>query len=407
MVEHKFSDGDISRGYRQNDPNAWHYLVRSYTPPVYRIAIRMLRKKQDAEAANQEVFIRVNRSINSHDPTRPLDPWLPKSLIMSASNGYPGEAGQQSGKTITSDNNRKGGIMKKAFIITVACICSFSVLFVANENLTADPGGVQKVELIKLWETKTDLKVPESVLYNPSEDILYISNINGKPTEKNGKGFISKVSLSGEILVLKWATGLNAPKGSGIYRDSLYVTDIDELVEIDLRTGKILSKYPAVGAGFLNDVTIDKDGNVYVSDMSSQNSVLYKLVQKKMTVWLKGPEVSRPNGLYVEKNKLILGNSGDGSLKEIDLETQKISIIAKIGSGIDGVRSDGKGNYFISDWGGKTSYVTSSGQVTVLMDTTDQKINSADIEYIESKQLLLIPTFFNNRVVAYKVGESK
>ena len=294
--------------------------------------------------------------------------------------------------------------MKKTFIITVVCICSFSVLFFANKNLTADPGGFQKLKLMKLWETKTDLKVPESVLYNPSEDILYVSNINGKPTEKNGKGFISKVSLSGEILVLKWAIGLNAPKGSGIYGGSLYVTDIDELIEIDLKTGKILSKYPAVGAGFLNDVTIDKDGNVYVSDMSSQNSVLYKLVQKKMTVWLKGPEVSRPNGLYVEKNKLILGNSGDGSLKEIDLDTQKISIIAKIGSGIDGVQSDGKGNYFISDWRGKTSYVTSSGQVTVLLDTTDQKINSADIEYIESKQLLLIPTFFDNRVVAYKVG---
>jgi len=293
--------------------------------------------------------------------------------------------------------------MKKTFIITIACICSFSVLFVGNENLTADPGGLQKLKLMKLWETKTDLRVPESVLYNPSEDILYVSNINGKPTEKNGKGFISKVSLNGEILVLKWVTGLNAPKGSGIYRGSLYVTDIDELVEIDLKTGKILSKYPAVGAGFLNDVTIDKNGNVYVSDMSSQNSVLYKLVQKKMTVWLKGPEVSQPNGLYVEKNKLILGNSGDGTLKEIDLDTQKINIIAKIGSGIDGVQSDGKGNYFISDWSGKTSYVSSSGQVTVLMDTTDQKINSADIEYIESKKILLIPTFFDNRVVAYKV----
>jgi len=293
--------------------------------------------------------------------------------------------------------------MKKTFIITIACICSFSVLFVGNENLMADPGGLQKFKLMKLWETKTDLRVPESVLYSPPEDILYVSNINGKPTEKNGKGFISKVSLSGEILVLKWVTGLNAPKGSGIYRGSLYVTDIDELVEIDLKTGKILSKYPAVGAGFLNDVTIDKNGNVYVSDMSSQNSVLYKLVQKKMTVWLKGPEVSQPNGLYVEKNKLILGNSGDGTLKEIDLDTQKINIIAKIGSGIDGVQSDGKGNYFISDWSGKTSYVSSSGQVTVLMDTTDQKINSADIEYIESKKILLIPTFFDNRVVAYKV----
>ena len=78
MVEHKLNDGDISRGGRQNDPNAWRYLVRSYTPLVYRVAIRMLRNKQDAEDASQEVFMRVNRSINSHDPTRPLAPWLTK-----------------------------------------------------------------------------------------------------------------------------------------------------------------------------------------------------------------------------------------------------------------------------------------------------------------------------------------
>jgi hypothetical protein len=43
--------------------------------------------------------------------------------------------------------------------------------------------------------------------------------------------------------------------------------------------------------------------------------------------------------------------------------------------------------------------------VTVLIDTTNQKINSADIEYIEGKQILLIPTFFDNRVVAYQVEE--
>ena len=78
MVEHKLNDGDISRGCRQNDPNAWRYLIRLYSPLVYRIAARMLRSQQDAEDASQEVFMRVHRSINSHDPTRPLAPWLTK-----------------------------------------------------------------------------------------------------------------------------------------------------------------------------------------------------------------------------------------------------------------------------------------------------------------------------------------
>ena len=41
-----------------------------------------------------------------------------------------------------------------------------------------------------------------------------------------------------------------------------------------------------------------------------------------------------------------------------------------------------------------------------LLDTKDQKINAADIGYIESQELLLVPTFFDNRVVAYKVSQA-
>jgi RNA polymerase sigma-70 factor (ECF subfamily) len=36
----------------------------------------MLRDRQEAEDASQEVFLQVSRSITSHDPTRPLSPWL-------------------------------------------------------------------------------------------------------------------------------------------------------------------------------------------------------------------------------------------------------------------------------------------------------------------------------------------
>lgn len=78
MVDQTLNDGEISRGCRQNNPNAWRYLVRAYTPLVYRVAIRMLRDNEDAEDASQEVFMRVHRSIHSHDPTRSLAPWLTK-----------------------------------------------------------------------------------------------------------------------------------------------------------------------------------------------------------------------------------------------------------------------------------------------------------------------------------------
>jgi len=296
--------------------------------------------------------------------------------------------------------------MKKIFLtglIVVSCVSILAVSGLHNVKASDVGGGTYKV--VKQWQTKKGLRVPESVLYNESGNILYVSNINGRPTEKNGQGFISKVSLDGKIEILKWATGLHAPKGSAIYKNKLYVSDIDHLVEIDVKTGNIQAKYPAAGAKFLNDVVTDASGNVYVTDMSSENSVIYTMRHGTMAVWMKGAEISRPNGLDIEGKSLLVGNSGDGSLKAINLADKKIITIARVGSGIDGLRSDGKGNYFISDWRGKTSLVTASGQIIVLIDTTALKINSADLEYVKNKNLLLIPTFFANRVVAYTVKE--
>ncbi len=271
-------------------------------------------------------------------------------------------------------------------------------------------GGQQKSESISLetlrlkltqkWATAQDLKVPESVLYDDVRDILYISNINGSPLEKNGKGFISKVTLTGEIENLEWVTGLNAPKGSGIWQNKLFVTDIDELVEINIETGEIINKCPNENSVFLNDITVDDSGNVYVSDMSAENSVIYKFTDGKLEIWLQDEQIAQPNGLFFEKGKLLVG-TGDGYLKSVDLADKLITIIAETGFGIDGVQSDGKGNFLVSDWQGKTAFIRSAGEVKELMNTADSKINSADIEFIPEKNMLLIPTFFDNRVVAY------
>ena len=222
--------------------------------------------------------------------------------------------------------------MKKKSLVLLVFVSLFSILvFSAGQSSRAGDVGGGQYRITKQWETEKVLRIPESVLYHESGTILYVSNINGRPTHKNGQGFISKVSLDGKIELLKWATGLNAPKGSAIYGNRLYVSDIDQLVEIDLETGKILAKHPAAGAKFLNDVATDASGNVYVTDMSSENSVIYKLSQGNMSVWVKGKEIINPNGLFMEEKRLVVGNSGDGSLKDINLADKKINTRAKVG----------------------------------------------------------------------------
>src|ERR671927_746689 len=157
-------------------------------------------------------------------------------------------------------------------------------------------GQQEQIKTNKVWESLAELKTPESVVYAPRQDTLFVSNIDGKPDQKDQKGFISKVSLSnGSIIELNWITGLNAPKGIAIYNNSkLYVSDITDLVEIDIASGKIIKRFTAPGSSFLNDVVSDNQGNIYVSDTGT--NTIYRLNINardnnisSLQVWLQSP----------------------------------------------------------------------------------------------------------------------
>ena len=75
-------------------------------------------------------------------------------------------------------------------------------------------------QLVKLWETDSTLKVPESVFFDGKNKVLYVTNIDGKePWGKDGKGSVGKVGLDGKIIAVDWVTGLNAPKGMGLFKN--------------------------------------------------------------------------------------------------------------------------------------------------------------------------------------------
>ena len=264
----------------------------------------------------------------------------------------------------------------------------------------------------KLWETPARLKTPESVLYEPTENVLFASNIDGKPDEKDGQGFISKVSpVNGTIIELNWITGLNAPKGMAVSDDSskLYVSDITDLVEIDITNGQITNRYNAPGSAFLNDVASDKQGNIYVSDTGSNST--YKLEINKtslLQIWLQTPELNSPNGLYVDNstNKLVVASLG-GSLSLVDLENKTISDLGEqvpIGS-LDGIEANTSERfYYVTDWAaGKVYAVNSDGtDYKTLIDL--QKQGTADLEFIADK-IVVIPLMQDNKLVTYRILE--
>ncbi len=249
--------------------------------------------------------------------------------------------------------------------------------------------------LTLIWESASDLKIPESVLY--TDDAIYVSNIDGSPTEENGEGFISILNKDGKIKQLKWLSGLNAPKGMGIYKGRMYVADIHNLVEIDITNSKIIGIYKAEGAVFLNDIAIDPQGRVYISDM--KKNVIYRYADGRLEKWLESELLISPNGLYSDHQDLMIGTKN--SILKVNTESKSVLTYIENTGGIDGLEAVGGGKYIFSDWLGHIHIAGPNTKKVLLLDSTADKNNAADINYIPSKQLLLVPTFLDNRVMAY------
>lgn len=257
--------------------------------------------------------------------------------------------------------------------------------------------GLQAQKLEKLWSSKKDMQTPESVLFDKNLKLVFVANMGTVTDSKTGDGFISQMNLKGEITKLKWVTGVNDPKGMAVWEGKLYVSDMDELVVIDIKESKIVKKYPASGAKFLNDVTVSPKGVVFVSDMKDQR--IYSLENGTFSSWLKNEKLENVNGLWFENGKLYAGNE---SVWEIDAKTKELKQLVSETGGIDGLEMLGKDKFIFSNWGGKI-FVSEKGKATKLLDTSAEKLNTADIDYVPDEKIVLVPTFFGNNVDAYKL----
>ena len=265
-----------------------------------------------------------------------------------------------------------------------------------NQTSTTDTAPT----LSEVWKSDTTLMVVESVLYDAGHDVLYASCINGQPLEKNGLGFIAKLSTDGTILAQEFISGLNAPKGMGMVGNTLYVTDVDRVVSFNLETGDQLAEYAIDSASFLNDITVSPAGEVYVSGTNTKG--IYKIANGEVSVWYNGGGVDMPNGLYHDGTYMWVVSYDTGVLRKINVDDMSIMEVASGFGGGDGVVPDGHGNVVVSDWNGQV-WVYNGEAATQLLDTREQ-VQSADIEFVPATGMIYVPTFFGNAVAAYKLA---
>jgi hypothetical protein len=272
--------------------------------------------------------------------------------------------------------------------------------------------------LTSIWDLKGDFAAPESAYYHAASNSIFVSSINGQILDKDGNGYISRVSPDGKVVSAKWATGLNAPKGLRSVGNTLWVADIDEVVGMDIGSGKITSRVKVEGATFLNDLATAPDGTIYTSD--SNGSKIYTVKNGKSSVFVEGANVvEQPNGVLVDGARLILGTIGPaptpgapapgrgqgaprpgGHLYAFDLKTkQRTQITSEPVGGIDGIEPDGSGGLLVTDViGQRLLHVAKSGQVKVLAKFA---AGGAVFGYIGAKRIAIVPFLLENRVAAY------
>ena len=225
------------------------------------------------------------------------------------------------------------------------------------------------------WEM-TGFDMPESVIYDPIGKQLIVSNIDGHPMATNRQGYLSRVSLDGKLLEQKWITGMNAPKGMAIEGDQLYIADLKEIHRVDLSQQTLEESILIDAAIFLNDITADQAGNVYISDFLDHK--IYRLNKGAASVWLEGDLINHPNGLLADGDTLYIGNWGKGmredfttetlgSLVAVELATKTISPVLhgeNLGN-LDGIVRMGN-HLLINDWvNGKLFSINPEGKTLV------------------------------------------
>jgi hypothetical protein len=287
--------------------------------------------------------------------------------------------------------------------LKLAVFATVAVIVISCSGKKQNPAPVNLI-LGEAWMSDTVFKTPESVIYDSKRDRLYVSNLNFEPRKKDGNGFISTITTDGETIDLNWIDGLSSPKGMAILGDTLFAADVDELVLMDINKGEIIRKIKIDSAGMLNDITSDTEGDLYISD--TDRGIIHKYSGGKLSVWLdKG--LQGPNGLLAEEKRLLVAFQGSGEFASFDYQTKTRSPITDSLNRGDGIAYTGReGVYVVTDWEGEIFLVGPGSERVSLLRTSEHGINTADIEYIKEKNLLLVPTFFKNRIIAFRLVEA-
>lgn len=266
------------------------------------------------------------------------------------------------------------------------------------------------------------LATPESVLWDATREIWYVSNINGVPVEKDGNGYILRLTADGAMMdSLPFINGaddditLHAPKGMALVGDTLWVADIDHVRGFNVVTGMEVAAIDlqGMGATFLNDVAAATDGTIYITDsgiafddagntLHPGASRVFALTGRTASEAVVLPRESAANGIAWDPTRgawLIVGFNS-ASIFSWTPGASSVEVIGTGPGGGDGlvILADGRALY--SSWADSSLTLFENGASTTLRQGLP---SPADLGYDPARGLVAVPLFTSDRIELWDV----
>ena len=310
--------------------------------------------------------------------------------------------------------------------VWIASLTSMALALMNCSSPLGSPLSAQeKPNFREVWVARDRINAPVGAYADVRTGNIYVTLSPGAENGRNGQGRIAKLGHDGKLIEADWASGLNSPKGLRGNGITLWVADIDEIIAIDIASGKVMSRTRVQDAKSLSGVAVAEDGVVYVSD--PQADKIYLLRNGSVSLFVDNPIYDpplrsgggiivqdpvgvSPEGIVVDGASLVVGGGGrdkfSGYLYRVNLMTKERTVLypwpfANIGS----IESDGNGGYLISDSeSGRIQRLPINGKGPKVLQQL--QVGAGRIAFIASEQLLVVPNTRENKITAFDISDA-